>query len=63
MEFDPPEGPTILRDTVVVRIGDALVLTEGPDRVEDDPEAGRQRERFDELTRQAVDKAIQTLSS
>ena len=62
LEIDLPEGPTILRDLVTVRIGDALVLTDGPDMAEGDPELGRQRERFDDLTRQAVDKADRTLS-
>ena len=62
IEADPAEGPTILRDTLIVRIGDVLVLTEGVDRVEDDPQADRQQERFDELTGQAVDKAIRILS-
>ena len=62
IEFDQDEGPTILRDLVIVRIGDVLVLTEGVDRVEDDPQADRQQERFDELTAQAVDKATRILS-
>jgi hypothetical protein len=61
MEYDPSEGPTILRDTTAVRIGDALVLTEGPDLTEDDPEASRQRQRFIDVTRQAVEKATRTL--
>ncbi len=62
VEFDQDDGPTILRDVVVVRIGDVLVLTEGADLAEDDPRADRQQERFDELTRQAVDKATRFLS-
>ena len=62
LELDPPEGPTILRDIRTVRIGDALVLTDGPDVAEGDPELDRQRERFDDLTSQAVDKAMRTLS-
>ena len=62
LEFDPPEGPTILRDVRTVRIGDALVLTDGPDVAEGDPELDRQRERFDDLTSRAVDKAVRTLS-
>ncbi|MGK5110836.1 MULTISPECIES: hypothetical protein [unclassified Geodermatophilus] len=62
MEADHDDGPTILRDTMIVRIGDVLVLAEGVDRSEDDPEADRQQERFDELTRQAVDKATSILS-
>ena len=62
LEFDLPEGPTILRDVVTVRIGDALVLTDGPDMAQGEPELGRQRERFDGLTGQAVDKATRILS-
>ena len=62
IEFDPPDGPTILRDVLVVRIGDALVLTDGPDLVEGDPELDRQRKRFEDLTGQAVEKATGILS-
>jgi hypothetical protein len=62
IEFDLPEGPTIMRDVLTVRIGDALVLTDGPDVAEGDPELDRQRERFDDLTSQAVDKATRILS-
>ena len=51
-----------MRDLEIVRIGDVLVLTEGVDRVEDDPQADGQQERFDELTAQAVDKATRILS-
>ena len=62
IEFDQEEGPTILRDVVIVRIGDVLVLTEGADIAEGDPQADRQQERFEELTRQAVDKATRILA-
>jgi hypothetical protein len=62
IEFDMPEGPNVLRDVLVVRIGDALVLTEGPDVAEGDPALDRQRERFEDLTGQAVDKAARVLS-
>lgn len=62
LEFDLPEGPTVLRDVRTVRIGDVLVLTDGPDVAEGDPELDRQRERFDDLTSRAVDKAMRTLS-
>ena len=62
IEFDLPEGPTILRDLLAVRIGDALVLTDGPDLAEGDPELDRQRKRFEDLTGQAVDKATRILS-
>ena len=62
IEADPDEGPTILRDVMLVRVGDVLVLTEGVDRVEDDPQADAQQERFEELTRQAVDKVNRSLS-
>jgi len=47
---------------LLVRIGDALVLTEGPDVAEGDPELDRQRRRFSDLTGQAVDKASRILS-
>jgi hypothetical protein len=63
VEFDLPEGPTILRDLLTVRIGDALVLTDGPDVAEGDPELDRQRRRFDDLTGRAVDKATRILSN
>lgn len=59
---DQREGPTLLRNVVAVRIGDALVLTEGPDVAVGDPELDRQRERFGDLTGQAVDKAAEVLS-
>jgi hypothetical protein len=62
VEFDPPEGPAILRDVLIVRLGDVLVLTEGVDRVEDDPQADRQQDRFHDLTGQAVDKATRILA-
>jgi hypothetical protein len=62
IEFDRPEAPTILRDVLIVRIGDVLVLTEGVDRVEDDPQADRQQDYLHDLTDQAVDKAIRILS-
>lgn len=62
IRFDRDEGPTVLRDVVILRVGDVLVLTEGIDRVEDDPQTDRQQERFDELTEQAVDKVIRVLS-
>jgi hypothetical protein len=62
IEADQADGPTILRDSTVVRIGDVLVLTEGLDRVEDDPEAERQQQRFEVLTEQAVEKAASVLS-
>lgn len=62
IEFDQDEGPTILRNTMLVRVGDVLVLTEGIDRVGDDPDAVRQQERFHELTGRAVDKATRILS-
>ena len=62
IEVDLPEGPTILRDVLVVRIGDALVLTDGPNVPEGDPKLDRQRERFEDLARQAVDKATRILS-
>jgi hypothetical protein len=47
---------------LVVRIGDALVLTEGPDVAVGDPELDRQGQRFKELTGQAVDKAAGVLT-
>jgi hypothetical protein len=62
IEFDRPEAPTILRDVLIVRIGDVLLLTEGVDRVEDDPQAERQQDQFHDLTHQAVDKATRILS-
>lgn len=62
IDFDMPEGPNVLRDVLVVRIGDALVLTAGPDVAEGDPELERQRERFEDLTGEAVDKATRVLS-
>ncbi|MGK5110998.1 hypothetical protein [Geodermatophilus sp. CPCC 205506] len=62
LQFDQDEGPTILRDVRTVRIGDALVLTDGPDLAEGDPELDRQREHFDDLTSQAVEKATRILS-
>lgn len=60
--FDLPEGPTILRDVSIVRTGDVLVLTEDVDRVEDEPQAGRQQDRFHDLTGRAVAKAARILS-
>ena len=60
--FDPRDGPTLLRDVIAVRIGDALVLTEGPDVAVGDPELDPHRERFRDLTGQAVDKAARVLS-
>jgi hypothetical protein len=62
MVFDLGEGPTLLRDVLAVQIGDALVLTEGPDVAVGDPELDRQSERFRGLTAQAVDKAARVLS-
>jgi hypothetical protein len=62
IEVDLPEGPTILRDVVTVRIGDALVLTDGLNVAEGDPKLDRQRERFDDLAGRAVDKASRILS-
>ena len=44
-------------------LGDVVVLTEGPDLAEGDPELDRQRERFDDLTARAVEKATRTLGS
>ncbi|WP_409330782.1 hypothetical protein [Trujillonella humicola] len=61
-EIRLPEGTIVLRDVVVVRIGDALVLTEGPDVAADDPALGDVRQQFAELTAQAVDKAAQELT-
>ncbi|MGY1743061.1 MULTISPECIES: hypothetical protein [unclassified Blastococcus] len=54
---------TVLRDVVVVRIGDALVLVDGPDVAEGDETADSQRQQFDELAAQAVEKAARALSS
>jgi hypothetical protein len=45
------------RDVLAVRIGDVVVLTEGPDVAQGDPELDRQRKRFEDLTGQAVEKA------
>lgn len=63
VEFDLPEGPTVLRNVVVVRVGDVLVLTESVDRVEDEPQADRQQDRFHDLTGRAVDKATRVLTA
>ena len=62
-EIEMPDGTTVLRDVVVVRIGDALVLTEGPDVAEDDPALEDARQQFRDLTAHAVDKAARTLAS
>ncbi len=56
------EEPTMLRDVLAVRIGNSLVLTEGPDVAMGDPELDRRHGVFGDLTRQAVDKAARVLS-
>jgi hypothetical protein len=55
--FELSPDLTVLRDVVVVRIGDALVLVDGPDLAEGDSTAASAREQFEELTAQAVEKA------
>ena len=62
LEFELPDGPTVVRDVLAMRIGDVVVLTEGPDVAEGDPELARQRERFEDLTGQAVDGAAGVLA-
>jgi hypothetical protein len=53
---DPDEGPSLVLDLVVVRLGSALVLVDG-ERVDGEPDRSLDRQRLDELTGRAVDKA------
>ena len=53
---DPDEGPSLVVDVVVVRLGSALVLTDG-ERVDGEPDRSLDLQRLDELTGQAVEKA------
>ncbi len=53
---DPTDGPTVDYEVVVVRLGDALVLTE-TSRVEGEPKLSMEPARFEALTRQAFQKA------
>jgi len=56
-----PDGTTVLRDIVGVRIGAALILTEGPDVAADSPELGAARQQLRELTARAVEEAAAAL--
>ena len=56
----PDEGPSLVLDVIVVRVGSALVLTDG-ERVDGDPVRSLDQRRFDELTGLAVEKARSTL--
>jgi hypothetical protein len=60
LTIDPEQGPTSFLDTVAVRLGDLIVLTDG-ERVEGEPDASLEQARFDDLTRQAVEKAQRLL--
>jgi hypothetical protein len=62
VELQPEDGPDLFLDMVAVRVGEAIVFTNG-ERYEDEPEAGLDPSQLDELTAEAVAKAEQTLPS
>jgi hypothetical protein len=57
---DPEEGPGLTLDAMAVRLGNYIVLTDSAG-VEGEPGSGLDRARFDDLTRQAVEKAQREL--
>ncbi len=57
---DPEEGPGLTLDVMAVRLGSYIGLTDSA-VVEGEPDAGLERGRFDDLTRQAVEKARREL--
>ena len=62
LELQPEEGPDLLVDMVAVRVGKAIVFTNG-ERYEDEPAASLDPSRLAELTEKAVEKVKQTLPS
>lgn len=54
------DGPDLFLDLVAVRVGEAIVFTNG-ERYEDQSEASLDFSRLDDLTAEAVGKVEQTL--
>lgn len=59
---EPEEGPDLFLELVGVRVGNAIVFTNG-ERYEGDPAASLDPGRLDQLTERAVEKVEQTLPS
>lgn len=62
LQLEPEEGPDLFLDLVTVRVGEAIVFTNG-ERYEADPAASRDPGWLDQLTERAVGEVEQTLAS
>jgi hypothetical protein len=60
LEVQPEDGADLFLDLVAVRVGKAIVFTNG-ERYEDRPEESLDPSRLDELTAEAVEKVEHTL--
>ena len=60
LQLEPEEGPNLFADLVAVRVGNAIVFTNG-ERYEAGPEDSLAPSRLDQLTQRAVEKAERTL--